>query len=91
MAYTSATLSLVSNGPNNGIGKLWYYSSADATTAIRVANYFSDGFARGIRAGDIILHVNSSTFAGQIFICNSATASACDVTDGLAIAATDTD
>ncbi len=91
MAYTPATLSFYGDGPNNGIGKLWYYSSADATTAIRVANYFSDGYARGIRAGDIIFHVNSSTFAGQIFICNSSTTATCDVTDGLAIAATDTD
>lgn len=92
MAYTSATLSLNSPGPFNGTGKIWTYLTTDAATAVRVAGYFSDGWNRGMRVGDLVIGINTSTFAAQFYIVNAGSATvAIDVTDGLAIAATDTD
>lgn len=96
MAYVSANLNLVSGGFAGG-PRLWHYAAgADANTAVRVANYFSDGFKKGMRAGDIVFSVTSA-FALSIHVVNQAVAGAIgandtvDLTDGTNVAATDTD
>ena len=96
MAYVSANLNLVSGGFAGG-PRLWHYAAgADASTAVRVANYFSDGYKNGMRAGDIVFSVKSD-FALSIHVCNSASAGAIgasdtvDLTDGTVVANTDTD
>ena len=96
MAYVTANLNLVAGGAFGG-PRLWYYAAGgDANTAVRVANYFSDGYKKGMRTGDIVFSVTSA-FALSIHVVNQATAGAIgasdtvDVTDGTNIAATDTD
>lgn len=96
MAYNSANLSMLV-GTLGGGPKMWYYAAgADAQTTIRVANYFSDGYRRGMRVGDIVLAI-LTTGAGAIFVCNQsvsglpAATDTVDVNDGVAIPVTDTD
>jgi hypothetical protein len=96
MAYVPANLNILM-GTLGGSFRLWHYAAgADAQTTIRVANYFSDGYRRGMRSGDVILAILTSG-AGAIFVCNSSASGApaatdtVDVNDGLAIAVTDTD
>ena len=41
MAYDSATLSLVSNGPLTGAGQTWRHSSADVTGNVDAAGFIT--------------------------------------------------
>tara|TARA_Y100001947_G_scaffold159256_1_gene175661 strand:+ start:3438 stop:3716 length:279 start_codon:yes stop_codon:yes gene_type:complete len=78
-----------------GIGdtSVWVYKSTDAATAVRVSGYITDGYDLGMRAGDIVIQVDTDAtpIASQIMIVTSATSSAVDLSDGTAITATDTD
>jgi hypothetical protein len=96
MAYVPANLNILI-GTVGGTFRLWHYAAgADAQATMRVANYFSDGYRRGMRSGDVILAI-LTTGAGAIFVCNSSVSGApaatdtVDVNDGVAIAVTDTD
>ena len=79
-----------------GIGetlRLWVLKGTDAVTAVRVSNYISDGFKRGLRKGDLLLYVktDASPITSQMMIVNESTTTVCDLSDGTAITATDTD
>jgi hypothetical protein len=52
------------NGPGGGGGGLWVYSSTNLTTDLTAANFFSDGFYLGMRAGDLVMG-NQFTSAGS--------------------------
>ena len=96
MAYNSANLNLMAGGFAGG-PRLWHYNAGgDASTVVRVAGFFTDGYKKGMRAGDILYSVTSS-FALSIHVVNASTLGALgandtvDITDGTVIAATDTD
>lgn len=95
MAYaTSNPPMLIAGGLGTMTGgKLWFYRSTDAATLIRVAGYFTNGFSLGMRAGDVLFAVDTdaSPLSIQAFVVNAATATQTDVSDGLAITATDSD
>lgn len=71
--------------------RLWVYKSADSQADVRVSGYFTNGYDLGIRAGDLLINIDTDTFATSFLPCNAATASAVDFADGTAITATDTD
>lgn len=55
MPYTTNTLSLaVENGGPIGM-RLWVYDTIDATTDIDTAGYVTDGLAKGMVKGDVVL------------------------------------
>lgn len=95
MAYaTTNPPVLVIEGGMNGQNKIWFYRSVDAATLVRVAGYFTNGYDLGMRSGDLLIQVDTdaSPLAMQLLIVNAATASGgVDVSDGLAVTATDTD
>jgi hypothetical protein len=74
-------------------GAFWVYNSTDAATAVRVAGYITNGYALGIRVGDLVFQVDTAGgTVGHIYQVNSVTVGgAVDLTDGTAITATDTD
>lgn len=79
-----------------GIGghlRMWAYRSTDAASAVRVSGYFTNGWQLGMRAGDLVLVVDTdaSPIAMQMMIVTSAVAGTVDLSDGLAVTATDTD
>lgn len=93
MAYsTSNPPFLIAEGVQ-GTGSLWMYRSTDAATAVRVSGYITNGWDLGMRAGDLVMMVDTDAtpIASQIMIVTSATASAVDLSDGVAVTATDTD
>lgn len=91
MAYVSANLNLIVSSMGDGMPSIWTYKAlADAQTAVRVNNFFSDGLAKGCRSGDIVL-VTYTSGAASIHAFNSVSSSSVDLTDGLAVASTDTD
>ena len=70
------------NGPGGGGGGLWFYSSTNLTTDLTAANFFSDGFYLGMRAGDVVMGSQFSslgssvtTFTGSIVSVSTAGAS----------------
>lgn len=73
--------------------RVWSYSSADAVTSVRVSGYFTDGWDRGMRAGDLIYvrDNDASPTTGSLCWVTSATSSAVDLSDGVTITGTDTD
>jgi len=96
MAYsTSNPPFCISAGPihNGQAGRIWFYSSTDALSVVRVSGYFTNGYDLGMRAGDIIfiLDNDASPLALSVSVVNAATASAVDIADGTALASTDTD
>lgn len=61
MAYaTTNPPSLVSQRIGDGPA-IWIYSSADVDSDVNAASYFSDGIALGMRVGDIVLVVDTTT------------------------------
>lgn len=93
MAYSTSNPPFLIAQGLGGQRKLWMYVSTDAATAVRVSGYITNGYALGMRAGDILIMVDSDAtpIAAQVMIVTSATTSAVDLSDGTAITATDTD
>lgn len=78
MAYDGANLELIS-GPLTGAGKTWKYTEAETAANIDALNYFSDAYNRGMRAGDMLYHFNTTDPAAVIVtghVVNSCTAAA---------------
>ena len=73
--------------------KHWIYTSEDAVTLVRVSGYFTNGWQLGMRAGDTVtvLDNNASPLAGALCWVTSATSTAVDLSDGVAITDTDSD
>lgn len=95
MAYSTSNPPVLLCGPihSGQAGHIWFYSSADALSVVRVSGYFSNGYDLGMRAGDIIFIVDNdaSPIALSVSVVNAASASAVDIADGTALASTDTD
>lgn len=95
MAYsTSAPPRLISGSLENNAPNLWVYSSTDAATAVRVAGYITNGSDLGMKKGDVVFSVktDASPVSAQIHIVSAVTAGgSADLSDGLAITATNTD
>lgn len=71
---------------------LWIYSSTDAATVVRVTGYISNGDDLGMQVGDIVLQSSSDASVGHFYIVKSVAAGGvADLSDGVAIVATDTD
>ena len=54
------------NGPGGGGGGLWFYASTNLTTDLTAANFFSDGFYLGMRAGDIVQGAQFSSLGSSV-------------------------
>lgn len=93
MAYDTANPPfLIAQGVGNS-RKVWMYVDTDAIATVRVSGYFTNGYTLGMRAGDIILVVDSdaSPISAQICVVNEASTTTVDISDGTAITATDSD
>jgi hypothetical protein len=54
------------NAPGGGGGGLWFYASTNLTTDLVAANFFSDGFYLGMKAGDIVQGVQFSSLGSSV-------------------------
>lgn len=61
MAYTPATVSLVSPAPLTGGYQKWVHQSADTGAQAQVSGFITDGGNRGMKVGDTVEHTNTST------------------------------
>lgn len=79
-----------------GIGghlRIWAYRNTDTPAQVRVSGYVTNGWGLGMRAGDLFMYVktDAAPITMQMFIVTSAVSGLVDLSDGLAITATDTD
>ena len=71
---------------------IWLYTSTDAATVVRVTGYITNGDDLGMKVGDVVIQSSSDASVGHIYLVNSvASGGAADLSDGVAIVATDTD
>ena len=100
MAYTPNELRLIVGGSMSNLSgvNIWSYDTTDAVAVVDTAGYISDATARGMKVGDLVLVRVFSSLATKTSISVfqqmwvvSITAGAANLTDGSAIAATNTD
>lgn len=74
MAYTAANLNKVSASIGAG-PELWIYTSVDVHTDVDATDYFTDGDARGLKVGDVVIVVKSTaTIGATIHVVTAVTA-----------------
>lgn len=95
MAYsTDNPPRLIAQSVGAGSGAIWVYQSTDPVTTVRVDGYFSNGYDLGMRKNDIVFvtDTDSSPVATQICtVVQAEETGTVDLSDGVAITATDTD
>ena len=87
MAYNAANLTRIGGASN---GDLWFYTSADAIADVNTAGYFNDA-SNMLAVRDVIIVVDTATPTTSFVNVLSNASGAVDVSDGTAIAETDTD
>ena len=95
MAYDTSNLSLINSGGIGGVRQqIWNYESTDAITVVRVDGYITNAKLRGMKQGDIVYVRDTDSDPNLTYITTvnaiNANGSA-DLSDGVAITATDTD
>ena len=95
MAYsTDNPPRLLSDGIGGGDYQVWMYRSTDTATAVRVDGYITNATKLGMKAGDIVLGVDTdaSPIAAHFYVVSAINANgSADLSDGTAIVATDSD
>jgi hypothetical protein len=91
MAYSSTCLNSAGGQSKAGNApQIWTYTSADAIATVNTAAYFNDASSL-LKVGDIIFVYDSATPSMNIVYVLSNASGVVDVSDGLAVTATDTD
>ena len=94
MAYATTNPPLLLVEGVGGFMRIWGYRSTDAATAVRVDGYITNASDLGLQAGDVLISIDTdaSPIAGQIHMVSAINANgSADLSDGVAITATDTD
>ncbi|NTA34322.1 hypothetical protein G6K96_21560 [Agrobacterium vitis] len=106
MAYDKKGLRCLVRAPSGGGCNIWCLDTVDAIATVNTSNYISDGVRQGMRVGDIVhVRTGSSLSASGNIVGAPSAINTCwvidvgtgtdtlgvDLTDGLAITATDTD
>jgi len=68
----------VAAGVGSGCG-MWMYASTNSSTEVIAANFFSDGYALGMRVGDIVFCAGATGSSGLLCIHTVAAASTAGV------------
>ena len=87
MAYSAANLTRIGGASN---GDLWFYSSTDTIATVNTEGYFNDA-ANMLAVRDVIIVVDSNTPTTNLVNVLSNTGTVVDVSNGTAIAETDSD
>tara|TARA_A100001515_G_scaffold130900_1_gene118374 strand:- start:163 stop:426 length:264 start_codon:yes stop_codon:yes gene_type:complete len=87
MAFSASGLTNMATG---GGHNLWFYTSTDALTAVRVSGYFNDA-ADMMNVGDVIFVYDSDAPTMGISVVLSNTGTVVDIADGTALTVSDSD
>jgi hypothetical protein len=72
MSYSNAGLKCAVSGVSGG-PSIWIYTTNDAHTDVDAASYFSDGARFGMKAGDIVIVVDSDSSTCTLHVMTSST------------------
>ena len=87
MAYSASGLTNMATG---GGHNLWFYTSTDALTAVRVSGYFNDA-SDMMNVGDVVFVYDSDAPTMGISVVLSNSGGVGDIADGTALTMTDSD
>jgi len=87
MAYSASGLTNMATG---GGHNLWFYTSTDALSAVRVSGYFNSA-ATMMNVGDVVFVYDSDAPTMGISVVLSNTGSVVDIADGTALTVSDSD
>jgi len=90
MAFSSAGWNVIGAAKKGNAPSMYTYTSADAIATVNTAGYFND-LSDTLAVGDVIFVHDSATPTLSIVMVASNASGVVDVTDGTAIAMTDTD
>ena len=90
MAFSSAGWNVIGAAKKGNAPSMYTYTSADAIATVNTAGYFND-LSDTVAVGDVIFVHDSATPTMSIVMVASNASGVVDVTDGTAIAMTDTD
>lgn len=90
MAFTRSSLARLGTA-NSDAGAMWIYSTADAMTVVRAADYFLEAIDE-LKVNDVIVAITATGGTPNIYFTyvNANDGSTIDVVDGLLIPTTDT-
>lgn len=94
MAYSTASPPMLLAQTVGGGKRVWIYASTDAATVVRVTGYVTNARSLGLQAGDIVamIDTDASPIAAQWMIVSAINSDGTgDLSDGVAITATNTD
>jgi len=87
MAFDAAGLTRIGGASN---ANLWFYTTADAIASVNTSGYFNDA-SNMLAVRDVIIVADTSTPTTNLVSVLSNASGVVDVSDGTAIAETDTD
>jgi predicted RNA-binding protein with PUA-like domain len=87
MAFSASGLTNMATG---GGHNLWFYTSTDALTAVRVSGYFNDASTM-MNVGDVVFVYDSDAPTMGISVVLSNASGVVDIADGTALTVSDTD
>lgn len=92
MAYATTDLFVLYAGALGGDGpRFFYHESADALAAVNTTGFITDGDDKGLRAGDFVDHLDTTSATGDLsrhrVVSVNASTGAVDLTDGTVICA----
>ena len=87
MAFNAAGLTRIGGATN---ADLWFYTTADAIAAVNTAGYFNDA-SNMLAVRDVIIVADTATPTTNLVSVLSNASGVVDVSDGTAIAETDSD
>lgn len=91
MAYSNTGLNLIGGGGKAGTApQVWTYTSADAIATVNTAGYFNSASTL-LNVRDIMFIVDSNTPTLHIVSVLSNASGVVDISDGTAVAETDSD
>jgi len=87
MAFSASGLTNMATG---GGHNLWFYTSTDALSAVRVSGYFNDASTM-MNVGDVVFVYDSDAPTMGISVVLSNASGVVDIADGTALTVSDTD
>jgi len=73
MAYSTGNPPSLVSQQLGGTGKVWLYKDGDDKAAVTAADYFSNGDALGMAAGDVIHHIDETNVKVNDLVVSSVT------------------
>lgn len=79
MSYTTATLNCVAQGSGDVGPSIWVYVSPDARATVEGSLYFSDGVAKGMKLGDIVIVTYTTGYVTTVHAVSVVGTTACTI------------